>query len=79
MEHKRIRRTKEQVITEKKEKLEAKIVEYKTKISAMEKELYDLNNPPAPSVKMKDIKAKADELGMSLDEVMEALEHLRKK
>lgn len=76
---KRIRRSREEVVQEKIQKLEEKIAGYKTKIADAEKEIEELKNPKTPAVKMKDIKDKITELGLPLDEVMKAVEKMGKK
>ena len=76
---KRIRRSREEVVQEKIQKLEEKIAGYKTKIADAEKEIEELKNPKTPAVKMKDIKDKIAELGLPLDEVMKAVEKMGKK
>lgn len=76
---KRIRRSKNEIIQDKIGKLEQKIADYKNKIAEAEKEIEALKAPSAPAIKMKDIKSKADELGVSLDDLMAAVEKLGKK
>lgn len=76
---KRIRRSREEVVQEKIQKLEEKIAGYKTKIADAEKEIEELKNPKTPAVKMKDIKDKITELGLPLDEVMKAVEKMGKR
>lgn len=76
---KRVRRSKDEVVSEKIQKFEEKIAEYKAKISEMEAQLYALRNPAAPPIKIKDIKNRASELGVSLDDLMEAVEKLGQK
>lgn len=76
---KRIRRSKEQIIQDKIQILEDKISDYRNKIAEAEKEIEQLKTPSAPPIKMKDIKNKADELGVSLDDIMAAVEKLGKK
>ena len=78
-ETKRIRRTKEQVRDDKVEKLKEKITVWKKNIADAEEQIELLLNPPTPTVKMKDIKDKINELGLPLDEVMKAVEKMGKK
>lgn len=75
---KRVRRGKDVIIQEKIQKLNAKILDYKQKIEEAEKEIQDLTNPQ-PTVKMKDIREKIDELNLPLDDVMKAIEKMGKK
>ena len=76
---KRVRRSKEEITQDKIQKLEAKIADYKEKIAEAEKEIEALKNPPAPEIKMKDIKDKIEEYGLPLDEVMKSIEKMGKK
>lgn len=75
---KRVRRGKDVIIQEKIQKLNAKILDYKQKIEEAEKEIQNLTNPQ-PTVKMKDIREKIDELNLPLDDVMKAIEKMGKK
>jgi len=75
---KRVRRDKDVIVQEKIAKLETKIADYKSKIAEAEKELEALRNP-ATVVKMKDVKDKILELGLSLEDVMKAVEKMGKK
>ena len=72
---KRIRRSKDQIVQEKIDKIQSDIANYKYKIAASEKKIEELNS----SVTIKDIKDKILELDIPLDEVMKAVEKLGKK
>ena len=76
---KRIRRSKEEIAQDKIQKLEEKIADWESKIAAAKKEIEELKNPPVVVVKFKDVKAKADELGVSPEDLMKAVEKLAKK
>ena len=76
---KRIRRSKEEIAQEKIKKLEDKIASYKEKIAEAEKEIEELKNPPTPVVKKKDVWDRADELGVTPEELMALVEKAGKK
>ena len=75
---KRVRRSKEELTNAKIAVLEGKIADWKDKIAKAEKEIEELKNP-APTVKMKDIKDKINELDLDYNEVMKAIEKMGKK
>lgn len=76
---KRIRRSKEEITQDKIQKLEEKIADYKNKIAEAEKEIDTLKNPPAPAIKKKDVWSRADELGVTPEELMALIEKAGKK
>jgi len=73
---KRIRRSKEEINKAKIEKLESQIAEWKSKIAVAEKEIEELKNPP---VAKKDIWERADELGVTPEEILAFVEKTGKK
>lgn len=75
---KRVRRSKDEITQAKIESLEAKKAEYVKKVADIDRELEALRNPK-PTVKMKDIRNKIDELDLDYEEVMKALEKMGKK
>ena len=76
---KRTRRPKEEIIQDKIQKLEEKKANCLTKISEIDKEIDELKNPPAPTVKKKDVWDRANELGVTPEEVMALVEKAGKK
>ena len=76
---KRVRRSKEVITQDKIRKLEERVAAYEAKIAEAKKEIDDLKNPPTPVVKKRDIWNRADELGVSPEEVMELIEKAGKK
>ena len=76
---KRTRRSREEVVQEKVQKLEEKITGYKAKIAEAEKEIEDLKNPATPAIKRKDVWNRADELGITAEELMAFVEKAGKK
>ena len=76
---KRTRRPKEEVIQEKIQKLEEKKANYLAKISEIDKEVEELKNPPKPEIKKKDVWNRAEELGVTTEELMALVEKAGKK
>ena len=76
---KRIRRSKEEITQDKIQKLEEKKANYLAKVSEIDKEIEELKNPPAPAIKKKDIWDRADELGITPEELMNLVEKAGKK
>ena len=76
---KRVRRSKEVITQDKIRKLEERVADYEAKIAKAKKEIEDLKSPPTPVVKKRDIWNRADELGVSPEEVMELIEKAGKK
>lgn len=75
---KRIRRSKEEIAQDKISKLEEKIAGYKAKITEAEKQIEELRNPSVV-VKKKDIWDKAEEYGMTPEQILELVEKAGKK
>lgn len=73
---KRTRRSKDEVRDAKIKVLEDRIADYKEKIANAEKEISDLKCPP---VNGKDVLNKADEYGISPEELMDLVEKAGKK
>ena len=76
---KRIRRTKEEVVHDKIQILEEKKSNYLAKISEIEKEIEELKNPPKAEIKKKDVWNRAEELGVTTEELMALVEKAGKK
>lgn len=76
---KRIRRTKEQIAHDKIQKLEEKRASHLAAVEEIDKEIEELKNPPAPVVKKKDVWNRADELGLTAEELMALVEKAGKK
>ena len=75
---KRVRRSKEEIAQDKISKLEEKIAGYKAKIAEAEKQIEELRNPSVV-VKKKDIWDKAEEYGMTPEQILELVEKAGKK
>ena len=73
---KRTRRNKEQMAKDKIERLEAQIAEWESKIANAKKEIEELKNPP---VAKKDIWERANELGITPEEILAFVEKAGKK
>ena len=76
---KRVRRTKEEIAHDKIQALEEKKANYLAKIAEIDSEIEELKNPPAPAVKKKDVWNRADELGITPEELMAFVEKAGKK
>lgn len=76
---KRIRRSKEEIAQDKIQKLEEKKANYLVKISEIEKEIEELKNPPKAEIKKKDVWNRAEELGVTTEELMALVEKAGKK
>lgn len=76
---KRTRRSKDQIAQEKIQKLEAKMTDYESKIAEAKKEIESLKNPPAPTVKWSDLRKRAEELGVTPEEILAFIEKTGKK
>lgn len=78
---KRTRRSKEEVAQDKIQKLEEKKANYLAKVSEIDKEIEELKNPPTPvtKIKRKDVWDRADELGITPEELMAFVEKAGKK
>lgn len=76
---KRVRRSKETITQDKIRKLEERVADYEAKIAEAKKEIDELKNSLAPVVKKRDIWSRADELGVSPEEVMKLIEKAGKK
>ena len=76
---KRTRRPKEEIVQDKIQKLEEKKANYLAKISEIDKKVEELKNPPIPIIKRKDVWDRADELGITPEELMAFVEKAGKK
>ena len=76
---KRIRRTKEEIAQDKIQKLEEKKANYLAKVSEIEKEIEELKNPPKTEIKKRDVWNRAEELGVTTEELMALVEKAGKK
>lgn len=76
---KRVRRTKEEVVHDKIQVLEEKKANYLAKIAEIDAEIEELKNPPVPTIKKKDVWNRADELGITPEELMAFVEKAGKK
>ena len=76
---KRIRRSKEEIAQDKIQKLEEKKANYLDKVSEIEKEIEELKNPPKAEIKKKDVWNRAEELGVTTEELMALVEKAGKK
>ena len=76
---KRIRRSKNEVVSAKISALEESIKGYEGKIAFAKKQIEELRNPPKQALKMKDVTAKIKELDLPLEDVMKAVEKISKK
>jgi hypothetical protein len=76
---KRVRRSKEEIAQDKIQKLEEKKANYLAKISEIEKEIEELKNPPKAEIKKKDVWNRAEELGVTTEELMALVEKAGKK
>ncbi len=76
---KRVRRSQAEITQDKINKLQNKIADYKNKISEAEKEIEALKNPPPAAVKKKDVWNKADEYGITPEELMKLVVQAGKK
>lgn len=76
---KRIRRTKEEVVHDKIQVLEEKKANYLAKIAEIDTEIEELKNPPKAEIKKKDVWNRAEELGVTTEELMALVEKAGKK
>lgn len=75
---KRVRRSREEIAQAKIAKLEEKIADYKAKILEAEKEIESLKNP-VQTIKKKDVWSKAEEYGLTPEQMLELVEKAGKK
>ena len=73
---KRVRRSKEQVISDKINRLQDEIRILEDKIADKKKQIEELQTP---SVTLKDVTAKIKELGIAPDDVMKVIDKMTKK
>ena len=76
---KRVRRSKEEIAQDKIQKLEEKKANYLAKISEIDREIEELKNPPKAEIKKKDVWNRAEELGVTTEELMALVEKAGKK
>lgn len=76
---KRIRRSKDEITQDKIQKLEEKKANYLAKISEIDNEIEELKNPPKAEIKKKDVWNRAEELGVTTEELMALVEKAGKK